>query len=277
MSEHRFLDLQGRPRAPLDPADRGLAYGDGVFETLLAVDGEPVWWDGHWQRLLRGCELLGLPAPQAGPVHDQARALAGAGRCVVKLVLTRGPGGRGYAPPDQPDPCLLLSRHDAPPAWPSEGVAMRSCSTRMAIQPRLAGIKHLNRLEQVLARSEWADPAIHEGLLSDMDGRPVSATAANLLVRRGDRWLTPPVDRCGIAGICRAWLLAEGLVEEARLESADIERAEALALASSVRGIAAVRSLDGRALPGVAAVAPLVRALDEAVPAFAAGAGAARA
>lgn len=269
MSEHLFLDLQGRPRATLDPSDRGLAYGDGLFETLLAVDGEPVWWEGHWQRLLRGCEVLGLPVPEVGPVHDQARALAGAGRCVIKLVLTRGPGGRGYAPPAEPDPCLLLSRHDAPPAWPVEGVAMQSCRTRLAIQPRLAGIKHLNRLEQVLARSEWSDPSIHEGLLSDMDGRPVSATAANLLVRRDGRWRTPPVDRCGIAGTCRGWLLAEGLVEEARLEPVDIDIAEALALASSVRGIAAVRSLDGRALPGVAAVAPLMRALGEAVPAFA--------
>lgn len=277
MSEHRFLDLQGRPRAGLDPADRGLAYGDGLFETLLAVDGEWVWWDGHWQRLLRGCEVLGLPTPAVGPIHDQARALAGAGRCVIKLVLSRGPGGRGYAPPAEPDPCLLLSRHDAPPAWPVEGVAMRSCRTRLAIQPRLAGIKHLNRLEQVLARSEWTDPSLHEGLLSDMDGHPVSATAANLLVRRGDRWLTPPVDRCGIAGVCRGWLLDEGLVEEARLQAADIAHAQALALASSVRGIAAVRSLDGRMLPGAAAVAPLMRALVEAVPAFAAGAVAPRA
>lgn len=255
----------------VDAGDRGLAYGDGVFETLLVHQGQPVWWREHWQRLQRGAAVLGLPLPDEHRLRGEAGLLvADAAHAVLKLIVTRGSGGRGYAPPPDPVPTIVLSRHEAPAPAPAEGVTLRWCDTPMAIQPVLAGIKHLNRLEQVLARAEWNDPAIHEGLMCDSEGRALSATAGNLFVRIGGRWCTPSLRRCGIAGIARAWLLQQlpGAVE-VDLRPAEVEQAEALFLCNSVRGIQPVRRLGAREWAADAAVAQIRRQLAEAQPAFA--------
>lgn len=254
----------------IDPGDRGLAYGDGVFETILVHRGAPVWWEAHVARLAAGAARLGIPLPDAPQLRAEADALvAGMARGVLKLILTRGSGGRGYAPPAEPVPTLLLSLHDAPPAAPVAGLALRWCDTRLAIQPRLAGIKHLNRLEQVLARNEWRDPDIHEGVMCDMQGRVVCATAANLFVRLDGRWWTPPVDRCGIAGVCRSWLLEQPGAGEREIFPDDVERAEAVFLCNSVRGILPVARLGNRHWPPDAATCDLIERLAVAEPAFA--------
>lgn len=261
----------GEPVAAISPLDRGLAYGDGLFETLRLHEGQPVWWQEHMQRLARGCEALGLAMPDAAWLRarvDELRAKApGAG--VLKLVLSRGEGGRGYAPPPRPRPTLILSLHDLPPPAPAEGLSLRWCDTRLAAQPALAGLKHLNRLEQVLARREWQDADIHEGLMLDGEGRVVCATAANLFALVDGHWLTPPVDRCGVAGICRRWLLAEGLAREAVLERTEVEGAQALFLCNAVRGILPVRRLGGREWPAHPDLHALRQRLGRAVPAFA--------
>lgn len=260
----------GRAIGAIDPGDRGLAYGDGVFETILVHRGMPVWWEAHVARLVAGAARLGIPLPDAVPLRAEADALvAGMARGVLKLILTRGSGGRGYAPPPEPVPTLLLSLHDAPPAAPVAGLALRWCDTRLAIQPRLAGIKHLNRLEQVLARGEWRDPGIHEGLMCDTQGRAVCATAANLFVRLDGQWWTPPVDRCGIAGVCRGWLLEHAGAGERELLPHDVEAADAVFLCNSVRGILPVARLGARQWPPDAATSALIERLAAAEPAFA--------
>lgn len=270
MTPNLLLDIDGRPLAGIDPADRGLAYGDGLFETLLVHRGRPVWWEAHWARLCRGCEALGLPEPSQAAIRAQAEALvAGRAHAVLKLQLTRGAGGRGYAPPAAPQPLLILSLHPAPQAAPAEGLVLRWCDTRLAIQPRLAGIKHLNRLEQVLARREWDHPGIHEGLMQDTDGHVVCATAANLFAHVGGAWMTPPVDRCGIAGVCRDWLLAHLPVEERRLSPEDVLSASAVFLASSVRGVMPVRQLEGRRWERLDAAIEVAAQLEALEPAFA--------
>lgn len=264
--------LRGSSVGPwLDAGDRGLAYGDGVFETLLVHQGQPVWWREHWDRLLRGAIVLGLPMPDEMYLRREVEALiADAPRAVLKLILTRGADGRGYAPPLNPTPTIVLSRHEPPPPPPAEGLNLRWCHTPMAIQPALAGLKHLNRLEQVLARAEWTDPNIHEGLMCDTEGLVISATAGNLFARLGGRWLTPRLRRCGIAGITRAWLL-EHLPDaaEADLSPAEVGRAEALFLCNSVRGLLPVRRLGLREWAADEAVAQIRRQLAEAQPAFA--------
>lgn len=254
----------------LDPRDRGLAYGDGVFETILVHRGEPVWWNEHVRRLARGCEALGIRMPDAAFLRGEADALvAGRARGVFKLILTRGVGERGYAPPPGTPPTLVLSLSDAPPAPPGDGLVLRWCDTRLAIQPRLAGIKHLNRLEQVLARAEWSDPSIHEGLLCDTAGCVVSATSANLFALVEDRWLTPPVAGCGVAGTCRDWLLGHVPgAAEATLSRLEIESAQALVLCNAVRGILPVAALGERRWAMPEATRGLVRALADAEPAF---------
>ncbi len=264
------FDSSGHPLAGLDGNDRGLAYGDGVFETLRIDAGEAVWWREHWQRLIRGAATLALPMPDESAIAARSRELiAGRAQGVLKLVLTRGVGGRGYAPPAQAKATVLLSWHELPDAEPVNGLNVRWCSLRLSAQPALAGIKSLNRLENVLARAEWSDPAIHEGLLRDADDRLVCATASNVFVRHDGIWQTPRLDRCGVAGIARDWLLrnAPGAVE-ADLPAGRIESAEAVLLCNSVRGLRQVRRLGDRRWSADAGIADLRARLAAAEPAF---------
>ena len=247
----------------LDPADRGLAYGDGLFETMRVARGRLPWWPAHHARLQRGAAVLGFAPPPRDWLEAELAALLAQAPdgAVLKLVLTRGAGGRGYAAQGAGEPTLLLSLHPLP-APVDEPVVLRWCSLRMAIQPALAGLKHLNRLEQVLARAEWDDPGVHEGLLLDARGRVACATAANVFARIGGRWLTPRVDECGVAGVARAWVLANaGDAAEAELSPADLESAEALFLCNAVRGILPVGRLGERRWPPHAGL----RALREAM------------
>ena len=263
---------EGRVLAWVEPDDRGLAYGDGLFETLLVHRGEPVWWREHWQRLQRGADRLGLPLPDEAFVRRECDVLMGeVERAVLKIVLTRGGGGRGYAPPPDSTPTVVLSRHGVPAA-PAQGLSLRYARTTLAIQPALAGIKHLNRLEQVLARAEPNDADFDEALMCDGEDRVVSATAGNLFALLAGRWLTPSVERCGVAGIAREWILANVPgAAVAELNGADISRADALFLCNSVRGILPVRRLGMKEWPRDDLVAPLRARLAEAQPAFAEG------
>lgn len=253
-----------------DPTDRGLAYGDGVFETVLFHAGKLVWWEAHWARLQRGASALNLLMPDPARLHAEVESLiSGHAHGVLRVILTRGPGGRGYAPPPVQVPTVVLSVHDVPMPPPSEGIGLRWCDMRLSIQPKLAGLKHCNRLEQVLARAEWTDPGTHEGLMRDTDGHVVSATAANVFIRYDGGWLTPPIDRCGIAGVCRAWAIAALDASERRLAVHDIEQADAVFLCNSVRGIQPVIRLNGRLWEPDPEVAALIERLAAEQPAFA--------
>ena len=256
--------------------DRGLAYGDGVFETMRAHRGGVPWWAAHWGRLSLGAERLDLPLPREALVRDEAARLLGGGDGVLKLLLARGAGdARGYAPPRDPMPTWILSTHALPPPPRVGGLVLRWCDLRLSHQPRLAGLKHCNRLEQVLARGEWpaiGEPggdAFDEGLLLDVDGNVAGATAANVFVFRDGGWCTPPVDRCGVAGTIRAWLLREEGVVERQLVPGEVESADAVVLCNAVRGILPVARLQGRSWSPHPAVAALSRRLAAAHPAFA--------
>ena len=255
--------------------DRGLAYGDGLFETLRVHRGEAPWWDAHWSRLARGAERLRLSLPEQARVRDQAAALlenvdAGA----LKLIVSRGSGGRGYALPTTNTPTWILSAHPLPPSARAGSTLLRWCDTRLSIQPALAGLKHCNRLEQVLARAEWNDAAAthrdaDEGLMLDTDECVVGATAANLFALVDGRWLTPRIDRCGVAGVCRAWVLSELQAGEVRLSAQQIESAQAIFLCNAVRGILPVARLGERAWAPHPQVSALRDRLAAAVPMFA--------
>lgn len=261
--------------AGVSPANRSLHYGDGVFETMRVQRGGIPLLARHLARLQSGARRLGIPAPAGGVMHARIHdAVAGVEAGVLKLLLTRGAGGRGYAP--QPDalPEWMLSLHPLPaPAF--AGVRLGWCELRMAIQPALAGIKHCNRLEQVLARAQTARAGFDDGLLQDIEGNAVSATSANLLLLREGRWCTPPVERCGVAGVLRGWLLDQGLVEVAHASCAEVETADALALCNAVRGILPVASLGARAWAPHPALDELQDRLAMAYPMFSTQAGAA--
>jgi len=262
----------GQARAEAVPADdRGLAYGDGLFETMRAHAAAIHWWDRHWARLVQGAARLRLPLPPESLVRAEVARLLhdSGGDAVVRLLVTRGPG-RGYGPSADASPTWVLSLHP-PPEVPQRGLRLRWCATRLALQPALAGLKHCNRLEQVLARAEWdaADPDVDEGLVRSTEGDAVCATAANLFVLDAAGWSTPPVDRCGVAGVCRGWILADTGARERRLAVADVESAQALVLCNAVRGILPVARLGARSWPPHPQVAALQRLLASAHPAFA--------
>ncbi len=220
--------------------DRGLAYGDGLFETVLVPRAAV-----HLARLARGAETLDIPLP-ARATLEALPARAGEGLAVLKLMLTRGSGGRGYLAPAEPEPRLRWQVSPFAPAEASwrDGVRVRHCRLRLGIQPALAGLKHLNRLENVLARAEWSDPEIAEGLLSDAEGRLVEATCMNLFWWQDGAWHTPRLDRCGVAGTLRAALLEGGTIHETDAPPETLATAEAVCLGNSVQGLWPVTRLD---------------------------------
>lgn len=265
--------FRGPTRIDRLPADnRGLAYGDGIFETMRGAGGELPWWERHWRRLQRGAERLQLPLPPEALARAEAEQLLGSADAVVKLLLTRGSGGRGYLPPPVAEPVWILSRHPLPAPEPSL-VTVRWCRTRLSLQPALAGIKHCNRLEQVLARAE-DEPgtapggAAGEGLMRSTDGDAVCATAANIFVLQRDCWTTPLIDRCGVEGTMRGWVIEQVPVEQRRLCVEDVESADALVLVNAVRGILQVGRLGDRVWAPHPAVSALRRRLSTAHPAF---------
>ncbi|HEX7112164.1 MAG TPA: aminodeoxychorismate lyase [Mizugakiibacter sp.] len=236
--------------------DRGLLYGDGLFETVLVVRGHAPLWPRHMARLAEGCARLGLPMPTADALwREVLEVTGGLERAVARISVTRGVGARGYAPPRPPQPTRIVNGSAAPAIpvdWYTRGIRVRFCELRLAAQPRLAGLKHLNRLEQVLARAEWGNADVAEGLLLDADGRVVCATAANLFVARGGRLATPALVRCGVAGVARAEVLERHADAEVRdIAVEELMQADEIFLTSSVRGILPVRALPGRELaPG---------------------------
>jgi 4-amino-4-deoxychorismate lyase len=224
--------------------DRGLAYGDGLFETVLVRDGLPLLWDEHLARLQEGCRRLGIAFPVRRCL-DELPAKSGAGLQVLKLLLTRGSGGRGYLPPAGAEPRLRwrsVPFVPQPARW-ADGVRVRLCDLTLGSQPRLAGIKHLNRLENVLARQEWSDPEIAEGLLCDCRGHVIEATSMNLFWFRGGRWETPKLKECGVAGTLRAGLFGVLELHEAMHKQDVLFEAESLWLGNSVQGVWPIASL----------------------------------
>ena len=238
--------VNGAAETRVPATDRGFQYGDGLFETIALNDGRLEFWGRHMARLGRGCARLGLPAPDAALLRREAERLcAQRAEGVLKIMVTRGTGGRGYRLPDEVRPTRVLSLHPRP-GYPADvadrGVRLRVCETRLAIQPRLAGLKHMNRLEQILARAEWREPEIAEGLMLDADGAVVEGTMTNLFVASGAGLRTPDLSYCGVEGIMRAVVLdlADELeipCSKERLALGDVLAADEVFLTNSVIGI----------------------------------------
>lgn len=187
--------------------DRGLMYGDGVFRTFRLHRGKPVLWLRQYAKLAADCEVLRLVCPAADVLGRDLVAVAMRfPDCVIRIVITRGSGERGYAIPAAASPVRVVSASplpDYPQRYYDHGVRVQLCRIRLAAQPALAGIKHLNRLENVLARAEWSDPGIAEGLLCDLDGKVICGTMSNVFLVQGDELVTPDLAHCGVAGVQR--------------------------------------------------------------------------
>lgn len=257
-----LISVNGQLGAMISPLDRAFAYGDGVFETCRVRRGHIPLWDYHVQRLTQACSRLGIAFDPALLAQYQAElfahpALAQVDDAVFKLVVSRGlpqdAQARGYRIAGAYSTTYCLSLTPAKPLQSVQyqrGARLRLCGLRLAATSSLAGLKHLNRLEQVLARSEWADE-YDEGLLLDQQGNLIEATSANIFIRTAGRWLTPDLSTAGVAGVMRQCLLERLLpemgegVEIATLNLADLAAAEEVFVCNSVMGIWPVLSVAG--------------------------------
>lgn len=247
--------VNGEPQDVISVGDRGLAYGDGVFRTLTASGGKPACWQRHFAKLCDDCRRLGIPPPAEQLLLSEVEQVArDGGPGVVKIIVTRGQGARGYALP-QPPQTTRIVMGGAMPAYPEkndcDGIRARLCELRLAEQPHLAGIKHLNRLENVLARAEWHDAAITEGLLLDLHGNLIEGVTSNLFIIRRGVLITPDLSRCGVAGVTRerilAWAQLTGVAYEIRdIPLDELWDAEELLVCNSLIGVWQVREIGGK-------------------------------
>ncbi len=235
--------VNGERREYVAASNRGLAYGDGVFSTVKIVERRPRLWQAHRRRLGHDCARLALEVDWATLEREVAALCADApGPAALKIIVTRGGGERGYRPPPGEAVRIvqLLPFEPPPRAYAEHGVAVTVCRMRLSSTPALAGVKHLNRLEQVLARSEWGDE-YQEGLMLDAEGHVIEGTMSNLFAVAGNQLLTPVLDRCGVAGVMRGHLItgaaAAGFdVRETRLTLADLHRADGAFVCNALIG-----------------------------------------
>ncbi len=252
----------GPERAQVSVFDRGFQYGDGVFETLAVVAGRVLELDAHLERLAQGAHLLGFPSPDQGKLAKEVQTIATAVgaeiRTVVKVIYTRGSGGRGLAPPQQPEPNRVILRLPWP-AYPSEwaqfGVRIRLCQTQQINGAALDGrIKSLNQLNRIVARMEWTDDEVAEGLLRDSEQRLVEGTTSNLFLVRDGVLLTPELSDTGLPGITRRRVMelakADKIpVYEGEVDVTDLRGADEVFLTNSLIGIWPVRQLENKRWP----------------------------
>ncbi len=229
MSISPAIWLDGESCTALPLPDRGLDFGDGLFETLLLCEGRPLYPELHWQRLEQGLGRLDFPDVST-IAHAYVERVSGEIQgwhwpwAALRLTVTRGEGPRGYLPPAVQQPRILITAtaldRDCRQIMAPANLSVSS--VRWSTQPLLAGIKHLNRLEQVMAARQSAAQGADDSLMLDESGRVISATAGNLFIHAAGGLLTPRLDRCGIAGTRRR-LLLERWAEHCGLEAREAE------------------------------------------------------
>jgi len=244
------------------PTDRGLAFGDGLFESLR-WQGNLLWWPDHWARLSAGCRRLGLPVPDEAALLEaigsevatfrQKAATDRHADLVVKLIYTAGPSQRGYARPSELEPTariLVSQRPPLPGSLHSDGVVVDLARQPMAAGiPSLAGLKHLNRLPQVLARAGVpGDSSVFDTLQVDDSGRVLGGTSSNLFWYEQGHWYTPPVQGGMIAGTVRARLIRHLDARVEPLATGRLALVESAFLCNAVLVVLPIGQLSGRAL-----------------------------
>ncbi len=216
MSRNHTSLINGSFERAISVFDRGFAYGDGVFRTMQMHNGFPVNWPLHYQKLVADCAAIGIVCPSAELLMSDFQKLFEMDAIpedkaeAAKIIITRGEGERGYAPPAVTVPTRVVIK-SAMPHYSElnyqQGVQLHVCETRLATQTKLAGIKHLNRLENVLARMEWREDSIFDGLLLDQQDNVIECTTSNIFARFCDQLITPDLSQCGVAGVTRQRIL----------------------------------------------------------------------
>lgn len=234
--------------------DRGLAYGDGVFETVLCVNGTLLLWQQHLERLDNALVKLQIQPYDSSTLLPLIQPhLNTSAEQVVKIIVTRGISQRGYAIPESSTPntiIFLSDKNKVAHDWSTQGIKVRFCEIRLGYQPKLAGLKHLNRLEQILAQQELAQTDCQEGIMLGQQGEVIEATTHNLFLVKNGELFTPDLTNCGVAGIMRTFIIeyARQLkipVHIGRIEVEQLMQADEIFLTNSINGIWPICELGG--------------------------------
>ena len=237
--------VNGKSSGQISIEDRGLLYGDGLFETILCKDGEPVLFAEHILRLQSGCEALGFSKPDSQLLLAELKQVALQESCVVKIIVTRGVRARGYQyNANEENFTRVIYRSDLPNiplSHYTNGIRLYLCQYRLPENRKLAGIKHLNRLDQIVARSEWTQ-GFEEGITRSARDNIIEGTMSNIFIASNGKWLTPNLDLCGVKGVMREFILqnADKLsiqCEETNITLAQVKSADAIFVCNSVVGI----------------------------------------
>ncbi|ELQ6261126.1 aminodeoxychorismate lyase [Cronobacter malonaticus] len=251
-----MLLINGIEQDCLPATDRAVQFGDGCFTTARVRDGVVHLLEAHLARLREGCERLMIPMPDINTLRDEMRqASQGQASAVVKVIISRGAGKRGYSIAGCDAPTRIVSRGAYPSfyeEWRERGVSLETSPVRLGRNPYLAGIKHLNRLEQVLIRTHLEQTPADEALVLDSEGWVTECCAANLFWRKGKSVFTPRLDQAGVDGLMRrhiigllnqsAWRLSEINAPASALEEAD-----EVFICNALMPLVPVRSIDGHA------------------------------
>ena len=247
--------INGEFKDSINVFDRGLQYGDGLFETMAANKDEIHLWDAHWERLSDGCRRLAIEVPDKQLVENEISLLLNRknedNRFIIKLIITRGIGERGYRYPSTQNITRIFSTHawpDYPEEYSDIGVAVRYCETVLSENSKLAGIKHLNRLEQVLARNEWDTDTYQEGLMLTAKGNVIDGTMSNFFAVKDNMLFTPVLSSCGVSGVMRKTVVSKAKelgysVYEKNFTKSELEDADELFLTNSIIGIWPIRTI----------------------------------
>lgn len=241
--------INGSATRTLASSDRGLNFGQGVSTRIKVVGGRAQLWREHLALLQQGCSALGFHINAVEKLVKRDLGLIPRADLSIRVTLTAGLGSNSLVMPAEFQPTRILQIepcHFAEP--PIGGVEAVFCETRLAIQPRLAGIKYLNRLEQVLARSEWRQSGIGEGVMLDTAGVLVGGTRSNLFWVKQRELFTPDLSHVGIRGAMRSAVIRlaqqQGVaVHEVREPPAVLDSVDELFFCNSAEGILPVNAL----------------------------------
>ena len=262
--------VNGKPGSVISVQDRGLQFGDGVFETVAVQAGVPLCLGPHLERLELGCARLAIATPERKLLQREAERLcASVAAGVLKIIVTRGTGGRGYRAPEDITANRIITLHRRPvypEAFYREGIPSFVCGRRLAATAGLAGIKHLNRLEQVLLRREVDATPCPEGVALDPDGNVIEGSMSNLFMVKNGELVTPDLSRAGVAGIIRAAIIAQyqaaGIATGIRnITLQELYEADEVFYCNSVIGIWPVRSIGATVFDGIDTALGLMRKL----------------
>ena len=238
--------INGVAEDRINISDRGLQYGDGLFETIAYRNDVVEFLEPHLNRLVSGCDRLNIPFQQLEQLRSELKTVCQSlnDDAVIKIIITRGSGGRGYFADKDSVATRIISTHPYPnyPDSSKKGISIRFCQHKLSENTVLAGIKHLNRLDQVLARNEWDDSDILEGLMFDQDNNVVEGTMSNVFIVKSNQIITPSLTKSGVAGVMRAQIIQLATenklsVQEAVVTQNDVITADEIFICNSVIGI----------------------------------------